>query len=100
MHLRLKALAGDVPVEILVKPDPCERQPDRHDVSLSVGDSDSGTLEAHMDSWWCQTVARRGVTPALSDNADHCRAKETDDIAAVVQTLTIAAVLVVSRLGE
>lgn len=100
MYLKLKALTGDVPVEILVKPDPCERQPDRHDVSLSVGDSDSGTLEAHMDSWWCQTVARRDVGQALTENASRCQAKETADIAAVARGLTDAARVVATRLVE
>lgn len=100
MHLRLKALAGDVPVEIFVKPDPCDRQLDRHSVVLSVGDSDSGTLMAHMDSWWAMTAGRSAVCQALAENASRCQAKETADIAAVARGLTDAARVVATRLVE
>lgn len=100
MHLKLKALAGDVPVEISVKPDPCDRQPDRHSVILAVGDSDSGTLMAHMDSWWAMTAGRSAVGQALAENAARCRAKESDDIAAVARVLTDAARVVAARLVE
>lgn len=98
MHLKLKALAGDVPVEITVKPDPCDRQLDRHSVVLAVGDSDSGTLMAHMDSWWAMTAGRAGLCQALAENAARCSAKETGEIAAVARVLTDAARVVAARL--
>lgn len=100
MYLKLKALAGDVPVEISVKTDPCDRQPDRHSVILAVGDSDSGTLMAHMDSWWAMTTGRAGICQALAENASRCQAKETADIAAVARVLTDAARVVAARLVE
>lgn len=98
MYLKLKALAGDIPVEILVKLDPCERQPDRHDVTLSVGDSDSGTLATHMDSWWFRTVGLDSLRQALADNADRCQAKEMPDIVRVAKSLTHAALIMVARM--
>lgn len=100
MYLKLKALAGDVPVEISVEPDPCDRQLDRHIVVLSVGDYDNGTLRAHMDSWWAMTAGRAGVCKALAENASRCQAKETTDIAAVARVLTDAARVVAARLVE
>lgn len=100
MYLKIKALAGDVPVEISVKPDPCDRQIDRHIVILSVGDSDRGTLMAHMDSWWAMWASRAGVCQALAENAARCSAKETAEIAAVARVLTDAARVVAARLVE
>lgn len=100
MYLNLKALAGGVPVEISVKPDPCDRQPDRHSVILAVGDSDSGTLAGRMDSWWPMTTNRAGICQALAENASRCQAKETAEIAAVARVLTDAARVVATRLVE
>ncbi len=99
MYLKLKALAGDVPVEILVRPTPVINAGDSHDVILAVGDSASGTLKAHSASWWRATVARDGVASALADNADRCQAKETPEVILVAQGLTIAAMTALTELG-
>lgn len=56
MHLKLKALAGDVPVEISVKPDPCDRQLDRHSVILS----DAAVMAQHAQVKAAQVAVVEG----------------------------------------
>lgn len=96
--MKLKALAGDVPVEISVKPDPCASQPDRHSVILAIGDSDSGTLMAYMDSWWHLAPDVGDLRAALANNADRCHGV-SPEIMAVAQGLTIAAMTALIELG-
>lgn len=93
IFLRLAASAGEVPVEVLIRP---SVEPGIYTVVLDVGDG----IPKHHRSFWRQDASAEELAVAFEAHLQRCRSAESVEIVRVAEALVAAAIFADARLRE